>query len=70
MKEFLQNLNPIRKVVWFIFALWVVRGWINHRIDNLEQKVQSYDAIKIETKLAQIQVDLERIKITLKQHTN
>ena len=70
MKDFLTNLNPIRKVAWILFTIWAMWGTLSYRIWILEKEIEKMDNIKIEMKLAQIQVDLERIKNTLKQHTN
>ena len=70
MKDFLTNLNPIRKVAWLLFTIWAMWGTLSYRIWILEKEIEKMDNIKIEMKLAQIQVDLERIKNTLKQHTN
>lgn len=46
----------------FVFWLWATWSSLNGRIKNLEKKTEEIDVTKIETKLAEIQTDLQRIK--------
>jgi hypothetical protein len=48
--------------VVFVFWLWATWSSLNGRIKNLEKKTEEIDVTKIETKLAEIQTDLQRIK--------
>lgn len=46
----------------FVFGLWATWSSLNSRIKELEKKTDEIDVTKIETKLAEIQTDLQWIK--------
>ena len=48
--------------VVFVFSLWATWSNLNGRIKALEKKTEEIDITKIETKLVEIQTDLQRIK--------
>jgi len=48
--------------VVFVFWLWATWSSLNGRIKALEKKTEEIDITKIETKLVEIQTDLQRIK--------
>lgn len=48
--------------VVFVFWLWATWSSLNARLKELEKKTEEIDWIKIETKLAEIQKDLQWIK--------
>lgn len=56
--------------VVFVFWLWATWSSLNGRIKNLEKKTEEIDVTKIETKLAEIQTDLQRIKEELNKSSN
>ena len=49
-------------LVVFVFWLWATWSNLNGRLKDLEKKTEEIDWIKIETKLAEIQKDLQWIK--------
>lgn len=56
--------------VVFVFWLWATWSSLNGRIKNLEKKTEEIDVTKIETKLAEIQTDLQRIKEELNKSSH
>lgn len=67
MIERLQQPDTIISIIVFVFTLWTVRATLNNRIKELEWKIKELDTIDIKTKLAEIQVDIERIKAKLEE---
>ncbi len=59
--------NPETIVSLIIFIFWLGATWsnLNWRIKNLEKKTEEIDISKIETKLAEILVDIQRIKMEM-----
>ena len=69
MKNIMENLYNFLTDPWtlvelvvFVFWLWATWSNLNWRIKELERRTEEIDWIKIETKLAEIQKDLQRIK--------
>lgn len=60
--EFVTDPSTIVEFVIFVFWLWATWSNLNWRLKELEKKTEEIDWIKIETKLAEIQKDLQRIK--------
>ena len=60
--EYITNPWTLVSFVVFVFWLWATWSNLNWRIKELEKKTEEIDWIKIETKLAEIQKDLQRIK--------
>lgn len=56
--------------VVFVFGLWAMRSKLNARITDLEKKTEEIDVTKIETKLAEIQTDLQWIKEELNKKSS
>jgi hypothetical protein len=56
--------------VIFVFGLWVARSNLNWRIKELEKKTEEIDVTRIETKLAEIQTDLQWIKEELNKKSS
>lgn len=59
--------QTIISIISFIFWLWVVRATLNSKIHALETKVKEFDSLELNTKLAQIMTDIERIKSKLNE---
>ena len=59
--------NPETIVSLIIFIFWLGATWsnLNWRIKNLEKKTEEIDISKIETKLAEILVDIQWIKMEM-----
>lgn len=60
--EFITDPSTLVEFVLFVFWLWATWSNLNWRLKELEKKTEEIDWIKIETKLAEIQKDLQRIK--------
>jgi len=64
--ERLKKPTTIRSIIVFAFSLGGVYASMNNRITRLEEFKANVDVVKINTTLAQIQSDIERIKNDLK----
>lgn len=60
--KFISDPSTLLEVIIFVFWLWATWSNLNWRIKELERKTEEIDWIKIETKLAEIQKDLQWIK--------
>lgn len=60
--NYISNPSTLVEVIIFVFWLWATWSSLNWRIKELERKTEEIDWIKIETKLAEIQKDLQWIK--------
>lgn len=68
--NFLTDPWTLVELVVFIFGLWVIWSKLNSRIEALEKKTEEIDVTKIETKLAEIQTDLQWIKEELNKKSS
>jgi hypothetical protein len=66
--NYISNPATLIEVIVFVFWLWATWSSLNWRIKELERKTEEIDWIKIETKLAEIQKDLQWIKEELKKN--
>lgn len=66
--NYISNPSTLIEVIIFVFWLWATWSNLNGRIKELERKTEEIDWIKIETKLAEIQKDLQWIKEELKKN--
>lgn len=57
--------STIWKMVIFIFWLWVTRSSLNYRVARLEEFQETVDVVEIKTTLAEIQRDIQWIKVNL-----
>ena len=60
--SFITDPSTLIELLVFVFWLWATWSSLNWRIKELERKTDEIDWIKIETKLAEIQRDLQWIK--------
>ena len=60
--NFITDPATIVEFIIFVFWLWATWSNLNWRLKELEKKTDELDWIKIETKLAEIQKDLQWIK--------
>jgi len=67
LQQRLLQPQTIISIVSFIFGLGVVWATLNSKINNLEKKIQEVDNLELNTKLAQIQTDIEWIKAKLNE---
>ena len=63
--ERLKKPTTIWSIIVFIFSLGGVYTTMNNRISRLEEFTANVDVVKINTTLAQIQADIERIKLNI-----
>ena len=59
--------QTIISIIAFVFSLWGVWATLNNKIKELERKLDDFDWLDLNTKIAQIQTDLERIKAKLNE---
>ena len=67
IKEFLSNPAVWISFLAFVFGLWVSYSTLNSRISALEKAQAELDAAYIQSTLAQIQTDIQWIKIELQK---
>lgn len=60
--KFISDPSTLIEFLVFVFWLWATWSNLNGRIKELERRTEEIDWIKIETKLAEIQKDLQWIK--------
>ena len=60
--KFISDPSTLIEFLVFVFWLWATGSNLNWRLKELEKRTEEIDWIKIETKLAEIQKDLQRIK--------
>lgn len=63
--ERLKKPTTIWSIIIFIFSLGGVYATMNNRISRLEEFKANVDVVKINTTLAQIQADIEWIKLNI-----
>ena len=68
--NFITNPATLVEFIVFVFSLWAMWSKLNWRISALEKKTEEVDITKIETKLAEIQTDLQRIKKELNKSSH
>lgn len=68
--NYISNPSTLIEIVAFVFWLWATWSNLNGRIKELERKTEEIDWIKIETKLAEIQKDLQWIKEELNKSSH
>lgn len=64
----LKKPTTIWSIIVFIFSMGGMYATMNNRISRLEEFKANVDVVKINTTLAQIQADIERIKNDLKNN--
>ena len=67
IKEYLLNPAVWISFIVFIFWLWVSYSTLNNRISALEKAQAELDVAYIQSTLAQIQTDIQWIKIELQK---
>lgn len=65
LQQRLLQPQTLISIISFIFGLGVVWATLNNKIHTLESKVKDVEALDLNTKLAQIQTDIEWIKAKL-----
>lgn len=54
-------------IATFLIGLWITRGTFTVRINDIESELGELDVYSIKTSLAQIQTDIEWIKLELQK---
>lgn len=59
--------NPANLVsfVIFVFWLWATRSKLNWKIKECEKRLDRLDELDLDSRLTQMQIDLDRVKKTL-----
>lgn len=65
LQQRLLQPQTLISIISFIFGLGVVWATLNNKIHTLESKVKDVEALDLNSKLAQIQTDIEWIKAKL-----
>ena len=67
IKDYLTN--PTTWISLWIFLFWLGWAWVNlnNRISSVEKQQAELDVAYIQSTLAQIQTDIQRIKIELQK---
>ena len=68
--NYLTDPSTLVTFVIFVFGLGATWSNLNWRIKDLEKKTEEIDVTKIETKLAEIQTDLQWIKEELNKKSS
>ena len=68
--NYISNPSTLIELIVFVFWLWATWSSLNWRIKELERRTEEIDWIKIETKLAEIQKDLQWIKEELNKSSH
>ena len=67
IKEYLLNPAVWISFILFVFGLWVSYATLNSRISAVEKAQAELDVAYIQSTLAQIQTDIQWIKIELQK---
>ena len=67
IKEYLLNPAVWISFIIFVFGLWVSYSTLNNRISAIEKAQAELDVAYIQSTLAQIQTDIQWIKIELQK---
>lgn len=67
IKEYLSNPAVWISFIVFVFGLWVSYASLNNRLYALEKAQAELDVAYIQSTLAQIQTDIQWIKIELQK---
>ena len=67
IKEYLLNPAVWISFIIFVFGLWVSYSSLNNRISAIEKAQAELDVAYIQSTLAQIQTDIQWIKIELQK---
>lgn len=66
--ERISNPQIIWSIVVFVFWIGATWGTLKSKINSLNKRMDEFDGLKLESLLAKIQTDLERIKRELKKN--
>ena len=67
LKDYLTNPGTIVSFIVFVFGLWVCYATLNSRLSAVEKAQAEIDTAYIQSTLAQIQTDIQWIKIELQK---
>ena len=67
IEEYLSEPWTWVAIATFLIGLWITRGTFTSKINDLEAEMGELDVYSIKTSLAQIQTDIEWIKLELQK---
>ena len=63
--NYITSPETIISFIIFVFTLWVMWSNINNKLRELEHRIESLEELDLDSRLTQMQIDLDRIKKTL-----
>ena len=63
--NYITSPETIISFIIFVFTLWVMWSNINNKQRELEHRIESLEELDLDSRLTQMQIDLDRIKKTL-----
>ena len=63
--NYITSPETIISFIIFVFTLWVMWSNINNKLKELEHRIESLEELDLDSRLTQMQIDLDRIKKTL-----
>ena len=67
IKDYFSSPATWRTLIIFIFWLGVTWWTLSGRINQIEREMDRIDQLWIETKLTELQIDMQRVKTTLEE---
>ena len=63
--NYITSPETIISFIIFVFTLWVMWSNINNKLRELEHRIENLEELDLDSRLTQMQIDLDRIKKTL-----
>ena len=63
--NYITQPETIVSFIIFVFSLWVLRSNVNGKLKDLEHRIWKIEELDLDSRLTQMQIDLDRIKKTL-----
>jgi len=63
--NYITQPETIVSFIIFVFSLWVMRSNVNGKLKDLEHRIEKIEELDLDSRLTQMQIDLDRIKKTL-----
>lgn len=63
--NYITSPETIVSFIVFVFSLWMIWSNINSKQKELEHRIEKIEELDLDSRLTQMQIDLDRIKKTL-----
>ena len=63
--NYITSPETIISFIIFVFTLWVMWSNINNKLKELEHRIENLEELDLDSRLTQMQIDLDWIKKTL-----